>query len=139
MWCVFIWKYKSRFDFVHERVLQYCTHSPHTPPTRTHPLTTPPTHTHTYMQGETDEQYLRKVADVMHSLFGTHGTSVLPFFDELLPTFAGMLVSFSTTSLYSSLFVQSFQVAPKQVQIGNLKNGRTVLHTILMSSCHRHC
>ncbi len=91
------------------------------------------------MQGETDEQYLRKVADVMHSLFGTHGTSVLPFFDELLPTFAGMLVSFSTTSLYSSLFVQSFQVAPKQVQIGNLKHGRTVLHTILMSSCHRHC
>ncbi len=70
---------------------------------------TAPTHpTHTYMQGETDEQYLRKVADVMHSLFGTHGTSVLPFFDELLPTFAGMLVSFSTTSLYSSSFVQSF-------------------------------
>ena len=44
-------------------------------------------------QDETDEQYLRKVADVMHSLFGTHGSSLLPFFDQLLPTFAGMLVS----------------------------------------------
>lgn len=43
-------------------------------------------------EDETDEQYLRKVADIMHSLFGTHGTTLLPFFDELLPTFAGMLV-----------------------------------------------
>lgn len=42
-------------------------------------------------EDETDEQYLRKVADIMHSLFGTHGTTLLPFFDELLPTFAGML------------------------------------------------
>ena len=38
------------------------------------------------MQGETDEQYLRKVADVMHSLFGTHGATLLPLFDQLLPT-----------------------------------------------------
>ena len=45
-------------------------------------------------QDETDEQYLRKVADVMHSLFSTHGSTLLPFFDRLLPTFAGMLVSF---------------------------------------------
>ena len=44
-------------------------------------------------QDETDEQYLRKVADVMHTLFGTHGSTLLPFFDQLLPTFAGMLVS----------------------------------------------
>lgn len=44
-------------------------------------------------QDETDEQYLRKVADVMHSLFGTHGSTLLPLFDQLLPTFAGMLVS----------------------------------------------
>lgn len=44
-------------------------------------------------EDETDEQYLRKVADIMHSLFGTHGAALLPFFEELLPTFAGMLVS----------------------------------------------
>ena len=43
-------------------------------------------------EDETDEQYLRKVADIMHALFGTHGSTLLPFFDELLPTFAGMLV-----------------------------------------------
>lgn len=48
---------------------------------------------HMHAQDETDEQYLRKVADVMHSLFGTHGSTLLPFFDQLLPTFAGMLVS----------------------------------------------
>lgn len=29
----------------------------------------------------------------MHSLFGTHGSTLLPLFDQLLPTFAGMLVS----------------------------------------------
>ena len=44
-------------------------------------------------QGETDEQYLSKVADVMHSLFATHGATLLPLFDQLLPTFASMLVS----------------------------------------------
>ena len=27
----------------------------------------------------------------MHSLFSTHGSTLLPFFDQLLPTFAGML------------------------------------------------
>ena len=47
----------------------------------------------THTQDETDEQYLRKVADVMHSLFRTHGSTLLPLFDQLLPTFAGMLVS----------------------------------------------
>ena len=47
----------------------------------------------TQTQDETDEQYLRKVADVMHSLFRTHGSTLLPLFDQLLPTFAGMLVS----------------------------------------------
>ena len=47
----------------------------------------------THAQDETDEQYLRKVADVMHSLFRTHGSTLLPLFDQLLPTFAGMLVS----------------------------------------------
>ncbi|XP_065887453.1 importin-5-like isoform X2 [Dysidea avara] len=39
----------------------------------------------------TDEQYLSKVADVMHSLFATHGTALLPFFEQLLPTFSAML------------------------------------------------
>ena len=48
----------------------------------------------THTQDETDEQYLRKVADVMHSLFRTHGSTLLPLFDQLLPTFAGMLVSY---------------------------------------------
>ena len=43
-------------------------------------------------EDENDEQYLRKVADIMHSMFGTHGPTMLPFFDQLLPTFAGMLV-----------------------------------------------
>ncbi len=80
------WSRHTNRGFVHKLVLKYCTHPP------THPLNPSP-HTHTRAQGETDEQYLRKVADVMHSLFGTHGSSVLPFFDELLPTFAGMLVS----------------------------------------------
>lgn len=47
------------------------------------------------LQGETDQQYLRKVADVMHSLFQTHGATLLPLFDELLPTFASMVVRFS--------------------------------------------
>jgi hypothetical protein len=42
-------------------------------------------------EGETDEQYLSKVADVMHSLFATHGATLLPLFDQLLPTFASML------------------------------------------------
>ena len=32
----------------------------------------------------------------MHSLFGTHGATLLPLFDQLLPTFASMLVSRST-------------------------------------------
>ena len=36
-----------------------------------------------------------QVADVMHSLFTTHGTMLLPFFDKLLPTFSDMLVRFS--------------------------------------------
>lgn len=42
-------------------------------------------------EDETDEEYLRKVADVMHSLFATHGSTLLPLFDQLLPTFAEML------------------------------------------------
>lgn len=29
----------------------------------------------------------------MHSLFATHGPALLPFFDQLLPTFSAMLVS----------------------------------------------
>ena len=45
------------------------------------------------LQWETDEQYLSKVSDVMHSLFSTHGATLLPLFDQLLPTFASMLVS----------------------------------------------
>ena len=52
-------------------------------------------------EDETDEQYLRKVADIMHSLFGTHGSTLLPFFDELLPTFAAMLVSELELQFYS--------------------------------------
>ena len=36
---------------------------------------------------------LPQVADVMHSLFTTHRTMLLPFFDKLLSTFSAMLVS----------------------------------------------
>lgn len=40
---------------------------------------------------EEDEETLKKVADVMHSLFLTHGSTLLPFFDQLLPIFTSML------------------------------------------------
>jgi len=60
-------------------------------------------------EDETDEQYLRKVADIMHSLFGTHGTALLPFFEQLLPTFAGMLVR---CFVLSTFFPPSTYVLP---------------------------
>ena len=53
-----------------------------------------------HVKVETDEQYLSKVSDVMHSLFGTHGATLLPLFDELLPTYASMLVSQEANSCY---------------------------------------
>lgn len=53
------------------------------------------------LQGETDQQYLGKVADVMHSLFQTHGATLLPLFDELLPTFASMVVRCTCSDLAS--------------------------------------
>ena len=34
-----------------------------------------------------------QIADIMHSLFKTHGAQLLPFFDELLPIFTAMVVS----------------------------------------------
>ncbi|XP_065887455.1 importin-5-like isoform X2 [Dysidea avara] len=39
----------------------------------------------------TNELLVGKVADVMHSLFVAHGTTLLPLFDQLLPTFSAML------------------------------------------------
>ena len=45
----------------------------------------------------------------MHSLFGTHGATLLPLFDQLLPTFASMLVSRSTD-------FEMGRPAPKQVK-----------------------
>lgn len=44
-----------------------------------------------YSQIETDDLMMRKVADVMHTLFSTHGSSLLPFFDQLLPVLTEML------------------------------------------------
>eukprot|EP01135_Chromosphaera_perkinsii_P006621 Nk52_evm23s554 gene=Nk52_evmTU23s554 len=38
-----------------------------------------------------DEVVLREVADIIHSLFKTHGTDLLPFFESLLPIFAQMV------------------------------------------------
>ncbi|KAL5476110.1 hypothetical protein EMCRGX_G026016 [Ephydatia muelleri] len=43
-------------------------------------------------EDEADDETLRKVADVMHSLFSTHGALLLPFFEQLLPVLSGMLV-----------------------------------------------
>ena len=34
-----------------------------------------------------------QIADIMHSLFKTHGAQLLPFFDELVPDFTAMVVS----------------------------------------------
>ncbi|XP_065887450.1 importin-5-like isoform X2 [Dysidea avara] len=39
----------------------------------------------------TNELLVNRVADVIHSLFYIHGTTLLPLFDQLLPTFSAML------------------------------------------------
>ncbi|XP_011405014.2 PREDICTED: importin-5 [Amphimedon queenslandica] len=44
-------------------------------------------------EDEEDDNIMRKIADLMHSLFMTHGSALLPFFDQLLPTFTNMLSS----------------------------------------------
>jgi hypothetical protein len=49
-------------------------------------------------EDEDDDYIMRKIADLMHSLFGTHGSSLLPLFDELLPIFANMLESHQPSS-----------------------------------------
>ncbi|KAI6650329.1 Importin-5-like [Oopsacas minuta] len=43
--------------------------------------------------GDTDaeETILTKVSDLMHSLFSTHESALLPFFNQLLPSFSTML------------------------------------------------
>jgi hypothetical protein len=40
---------------------------------------------------ETDEYILSKVSDIMHALFKTHWTTILPFFEKLLPDFHKLL------------------------------------------------
>jgi len=40
---------------------------------------------------ETDEYILSKVSDIMHALFKTHWTTLLPFFEKLLPDFHKLL------------------------------------------------
>lgn len=64
-------------------------------------------------EDETDEQYLRKVADIMHSLFGTHGPALLPFFDQLLPTFSGMLVRVQYACDIAFFFKKKFAFSPQ--------------------------
>ena len=42
-------------------------------------------------QSETDDLAMRKVADVMHILFATHGSTLLPIFEQMLPILVEML------------------------------------------------
>ena len=42
----------------------------------------------------TDEYTLSKVSDIMHSLFKIHREATIPFFQQLLPDFITLLVSF---------------------------------------------
>lgn len=44
-------------------------------------------------QDDEDTYILSKVADVIHSLFGTHKETFLPMFEQLLPHFVKLLVS----------------------------------------------
>lgn len=45
------------------------------------------------LQDEDDEDVyiLSKIADILHSLFGTHGAELFPFFDSLLPNYQKLL------------------------------------------------
>ena len=58
-------------------------------------------------QDDEDAYVLSKIADVIHSFFGTHKESFLPVFEQIMPYFQKLIVS-------ETIFVISCHLSPEQ-------------------------
>ena len=57
------------------------------------------------VQDDEDVFILSKLSDILHSLFGTYKTELLPVFDKLLPYFVKLLVCINDVSADCELLI----------------------------------